>query len=44
MKALRIIWTILAGLAVGLVALISVPLLLLYVSVRIISGMASKIN
>lgn len=43
MKVLYILWTILAGLFIGLLALITFPLLLLLVGVRIIGGMASKI-
>lgn len=44
MKVLYLLWLILMGLAVGAIALISFPLLLLYVGVRIIGGIASKIN
>lgn len=43
MKVLYILWAILAGLFIGLLALITFPLLLLLVGVRIIGGMASKI-
>lgn len=44
MKVLYILWLILAGLLVGFLALITFPLLLLYVGVKIIGGMASKIR
>lgn len=44
MKALYVLWAILAGLFIGLLALITFPLLLLLVGVRIIGGMASKIR
>ena len=44
MKVLYVLWVILAGLFIGLLALISFPLLLLLVGVRIIGGMASKIR
>ncbi len=44
MKVLYVLWAILAGLFIGLLALISFPLLLLLVGVRIIGGMASKIR
>ena len=44
MKVLHILWLILAGLFVGLIALITFPLLLLYVGVKIIGGFASKLN
>ena len=43
MKVLRVLWVIIAGLIIGLLALITIPLLLLYAGVRIIGGMASKI-
>ena len=36
MKVLYILWLILAGLLVGILALITFPLLLLYVGVKII--------
>ena len=44
MKVLYVLWAILAGLFIGLLAQISFPLLLLLVGVRIIGGMASKIR
>lgn len=44
MKVLYILWLILAGLLVGILALITFPLLLLYVGVKIIGGLASKLN
>lgn len=43
MRVLYVLWAILAGLFIGLLALITFPLLLLLVGVRIIGGMASKI-
>lgn len=44
MKVLYILWLILAGLLVGFLALITFPLLLLYIGVKVIGGMASKIR
>lgn len=44
MKVLYILWLILAGLLVGLLALITFPLLLLYWGVKVIGGFASKIR
>ena len=44
MKVLYVLWAILAGLFIGLLALITFPLLLLYAGVKIIGGMASKIR
>lgn len=44
MKVLYILWLILTGLLVGILALITFPLLLLYVGVKIIGGLASKLN
>lgn len=44
MKVLYVVWAIIAGLFIGLLALITFPLLLLLVGVRIIGGMASKIR
>ena len=44
MKVLYILWLILAVLLVGILALITFPLLLLYVGVKIIGGLASKLN
>lgn len=44
MKALYVIWVIPASMAVAFIAAITFPLLLLYIGVRIIGGMASKIR
>ncbi|GFI07308.1 hypothetical protein IMSAGC006_02063 [Muribaculaceae bacterium] len=44
MKFLRFLWLIFAGLIFGLLFLITIPLLLLYAGVKIIGGMASKLN
>ena len=44
MKVLYVLWIILAGLFIGLAAIIAAPLLLLYVGVKIIGGMASIIR
>lgn len=44
MKVLYVVWAILAVLLIGLLALITFPLLLLYAGVKIIGGMASKIR
>ena len=44
MKVLYVLWVILASMAVALIAAITFPLLLLYIGVRIIGGMASKIR
>lgn len=44
MKVLYVLWVILAGLFIGLIALITFPLLLFYAGVKIIGGMASKIR
>ena len=44
MKVLYVLWAILFGLLIGLLALITFPLLLLLVVVKIIGGMASKIR
>jgi len=44
MKFLYILWAILAGIFIGFVALLSLPFLLIYAGVKIIGGMASKIN
>ncbi len=44
MKVLYVLWAILFGLLIGLLALITFPLLLLFVGVKIIGGMASKIR
>lgn len=43
MKVLRVLWVIIAGLIIGVLALITIPMLLLYAGVKIIGGMASKI-
>lgn len=40
---MRVLWAIIVGLFIGLLALITFPLLLLYAGVRIIGGMASRI-
>ncbi len=44
MKVLYVLWAVTAGLFIGLLALITFPLLLLFVGVKIIGGMASKIR
>ena len=44
MKVLHVLWLVLSGLFIGLVALITFPLLLLYAGVKIIGGFASKLN
>ena len=44
MKVLYVLWAIVFGLLIGLLALITFPLLLLFVGVKIIGGMASKLN
>lgn len=44
MKVLYILWLILASLAFAFIAAITFPLLLLYVGVKVIGGMASKIR
>ena len=44
MKVLYVLWLILASLAVASIAAITFPLLLLYVGVKVIGGMASKIR
>lgn len=44
MKALYFLWLGLSGLFIGIVALITFPLLLLYAGVKIIGGFASKLN
>lgn len=44
MKVLYVLWVILASIAVAFIAAITFPLLLLYVGVKIIGGMASKIR
>ena len=44
MKVLYVLWVILAGMAVAFIAAITFPLLLLYIGVRIIGGMVSKIR
>ena len=43
MKVIYVLWAILFGLLIGLIAVITFPLLLLYAGVKIIGGMASKI-
>ncbi len=44
MKVLHVLWLVLSGLFIGLVALITFPLLLLYAGIKIIGGFASKLN
>lgn len=44
MKVLYVLWLILASLAVAFIAAITFPLLLLYIGVKVIGGMASKIR
>ena len=44
MKVFYVLWVILAGLFIGLLTLITFPLLLLFVGVKIIGGMTSKIR
>ena len=44
MKVLYVLWVILASMAVAFIAAITLPLFLLYIGVRIIEGMASKIR
>lgn len=44
MKVLYVLWVILASMAVAFIAAITFPLLLLYIGVRIIGGMVSKIR
>lgn len=44
MKVLYVLWAIIVGIFIGLLALITFPLLLLFVGVKIIGGMASKIR
>lgn len=44
MKVLHVLWLVLSGLFVGILALITFPLLLLYAGVKIIGGFASKLN
>ena len=44
MKALYVLWLILASLAIAFIAAITFPLLLLYLGVKVIGGMASKIR
>ncbi len=44
MKVLYVLWVILASMAVTFIAAITFPLLLLYIGVRIIGGMVSKIR
>ena len=44
MKVLHVLWLILASMALCLIILITFPLLLLYVGVKIIGGFASKLN
>ena len=44
MKVLYALWVILASMAVAFIAAVTFPLLLLYIGVKIIGGMASKIR
>lgn len=44
MKVLHVLWLVLSGLFIGLIALITFPLLLFYVGVKIIGGFASKLD
>lgn len=44
MKVLYVLWLLLAGLLVSILALITFPLLLFYVGVKIIRGLASQLN
>lgn len=42
MKALYVLWAILFGICIGFVALFSLPFVLLYAVVQIVSGCAGK--
>ena len=44
MNVLYVLWAIIVSLFIGLLALITLPMLLLFVGVKIIGGMASKIR
>lgn len=44
MKVLYVLWLIVMSFAIGLLIIITFPLLLLYVAVKIIGGFASKLN
>lgn len=44
MKVLHVMWLVLSGLFIGILALITFPLLLIYAGVKIIGGFASKLN
>lgn len=44
MKVLHVLWLIIMSLVVGLIVIITFPLLLLYVGVKILGGFASKLN
>ena len=44
MKVLYVLGAIIFGILIGLLALITFPLLLLFVGVKVIGGMASKIR
>lgn len=44
MKVLYVLWVILASMAIAFIAAITFPLLLLYIGVKVIGGMASKIR
>jgi len=44
MNVLYVLWVILASMAIAFIAAITFPLLLLYIGVKVIGGMASKIR
>lgn len=44
MKVFYILWLILASLAFAFIAVLTFPLLLLYIGVKVIGGFASKIR
>ena len=44
MKALYVLWAIFFGICIGFVALLSLPFVLLYVAVQIITGCAGKLR
>ena len=44
MKVLYVLWAIIFGILIGFLALLAFPLLLLFIGVKIIGGMASKIR
>ncbi len=43
-KVLYVLWAILLGICIGFVALFSLPFVLLYAGVKIISGCAGKVR